>query len=323
MTIRVTEPAPVFFPKEINNIGIINRVAPLDLDNKILEGIYQLLSLESKELNKTGAERAYKGLYDALLGLERFENIKLIEEHDFKVPSKGVFPASVPFEKIDELCRENNVDAIFELSFYDTDASFTFDVVPVNINNPLGVDIKVVEHELKIITNIKTGWRIYDMTSRVLCDEVIMAEKQVSAARGITPLNAFKAISGRKENVYQISSIMGENYAYRIMPYYTRVSRIYYVRGTKNFKIAKRMAQARDWHGAAKLWELELNNKKRKIAARACHNMAIINEIDGDLQSARAWASKAYVDYRNKKSLRYLRIIERRIEKNQLLLLNE
>jgi hypothetical protein len=47
--------------------------------------------------------------------------------------------------------------------------------------------------------------------------------------------------------------------------------------------------------------------------------MAIVNEINGDLNAAMDWASKAYIDYKDKNALRYLRILENRMAKNALL----
>jgi hypothetical protein len=47
--------------------------------------------------------------------------------------------------------------------------------------------------------------------------------------------------------------------------------------------------------------------------------MAIINEINGNLNAAIDWASKSYIDYKDKNALRYLRILENRMAKNALL----
>jgi hypothetical protein len=57
---------------------------------------------------------------------------------------------------------------------------------------------------------------------------------------------------------------------------------------------------------------METLNPKMKIAGRACYNMAIISEIDGDIDTAISWAQKAYSDYRIKPGLRYARILENR-----------
>ena len=56
-----------------------------------------------------------------------------------------------------------------------------------------------------------------------------------------------------------------------------------------------------------------------KIAGRASYNMAIINEINGDLDSALNWAQKSYEDYNNKLAPEYVRILNNRLYKNEVL----
>jgi hypothetical protein len=56
-----------------------------------------------------------------------------------------------------------------------------------------------------------------------------------------------------------------------------------------------------------------------RIAGRACYNMAIINEINGQLDEALGWAQKAWEDYKTRLALRYVRILEDRLYKRDLL----
>ena len=58
------------------------------------------------------------------------------------------------------------------------------------------------------------------------------------------------ALVGRKEAVNQVSNKAGHGYALRIIPYRLRVMRDYYVKGTDNFKIARRKAQVGKWDEA-------------------------------------------------------------------------
>ncbi len=103
------------------------------------------------------------------------------------------------------------------------------------------------------------------------------------------------------------------------MPYRSRVTRDYYVRGTDQFRIARRKAQTGNWDGAAALWQQETDHPKAKVAGRACYNMAIISEINGELDQAIGWAQKAYETYNNKLALRYIQMLERRKIKTEIL----
>ncbi len=318
LTMSVTEPAPVYLPSNIKTIGIIDRSLPSEKNEK-LDKLDKILSAEGKNLDKDGAHEAVVGLFDELINNNRFSQVKIIDNVDVSSPGLGIFPSALSWKTIERICSENNVDAIFALSFYDTDAKIDYKAIPIQIDGPLGIKVPVVEHHATIATLIKTGWRIYDPINKFIQDEHLVNKNVVSKGIGINPVKAIEAIMGRKEDVLQVSNNIGHNYALRILPYKIRVTRHYYVRGTNNFKIAKRRAQTGNWDEAAELWDKEVSNPKRKLAGRACYNMAIINEINGELNTAVEWASKSYTDYKNKMALRYLNVLKYRIERNKQL----
>lgn len=318
MTISVIEPASVYIPSASKKVGIVNRSLPSE-KNKTIDKLDKILSAEGKNMDRDGADKSVIGLFDELVDNNRFSEVKVIDSVDVRSPGSGVFPAALSWDKVAQICSDNKVNILFVLSFYDTDTKVNYQAVPVQLNGPLGVKIPAIEHHATVATVIKTGWRIYDLTHKVIRDEFLVNESVVLKGKGINPLSAVKAVMGRKEAVLQISNNMGHSYALRILPYRVRVSRHYYVRGTDNFKIAKRRAQTGDWDGAAELWDREVINPKRKIAGRACYNMAIINEINGDLDEAVKWASRSYTDYKDKLGLKYLNQLKYRIKRNRQL----
>ena len=314
LTMSVIEPAPVFLSSNIQSIGIINQSMPSE-ENSELDKIDRIFSLEGKELDINGAKESIKGLYDGLVKSNGFKEVKIIEVMNRNI--QGSAPLS--WEMIGQICQNNEVDVIFALSFYDTDATIDYQIIPVEIKTPVGLTVPAVEHHATISTLIKTGWRIYDPVERLILDDYIINDNISLQGVGINPAKAVEAVMQREEAVLQKSNIIGQNYVSRIFPYKVRVSRDYFVRGTDNFIIAKRRAQTGDWDGAAELWETEVSNAKSKVAGRACYNMAIINEINGNLDTAIDWASKSYVDYKNKEAIRYLDVLKRRVIKNNQL----
>lgn len=317
LTLSVTEPAAVFVPKHVHKIGILNRSE--STNNKTIDKIDQVFSIEGFNLDKEAANRVISGLKDEFSKLGNFEKIVMVETDKVSNPGLGIFPSSIPWETVDTICQRNDVDALIVLSFYDTDASVAYDTRTIEKVNAFGIKIPFIEHSATLTTNIKAGFRIYDNPSKAILDEAITNEWNTSIGRGINPAKALEAITGRKESVLQISTQIGENYANRTQPFRIRVWREYYVRGTKNFEIGKRKAQTGDWNGAAEHWNMETNNSNSKIAGRACYNMGIINEINGDLDAAIKWVSKAYVEYKDRNALRYLNILKNRVAKNELL----
>ncbi len=317
LTMSVTEPAPVYLPSEARAVGIIDRSVPSQKSEKSLDVLDKVLSAEGMELDKEGAASALLGLQVALAANPRFETVRHIEADGLGSPGLAVFPSALPWSIIEQLCSENGVDVIYALAFYDTDTKVDYQAVPVELTGPLGIRVPAIEHQATMATLIQTGWRIYDPINRVIQDEWRVDEQVISSGAGINPVKAIEAVTGRKEAVLDVSNAMGGDYALRIIPYSRRVSRSYYVRGTDNFRTARRRAQTGDWEGAADLWELELSNPKRKVAGRANYNMAIISEINGQLDAAVEWASRAYADYRDRRALRYLNILNNRMARNE------
>jgi hypothetical protein len=116
-----------------------------------------------------------------------------------------------------------------------------------------------------------------------------------------------------------VGSNAGEAYAYSVIPQWLRVSREYFVRGNDQFKVARRRAESGNWDGAGDIWNEQTRAAKSKVAGRACYNMAIISEINGDLDGAISWAQKSYEDYNIKLALRYVRVLRDRKVRNSIL----
>ncbi len=315
---NVLEPAPVTLSPEIKKVGVINRSVPTDA-TKVFDVIDKALTLEGVNLDKDGAEQAIKGLSAELLNNGRFNEIKTLTDIDFRTPSLGIFPVPLSWEITDRICRETGTDALFALEYYDTDTRLRYSTRDGKTKKVLGLEIPAIVHQADMETIVKTGWRIYDPANQVIADEYNHLQSVVFSGTGVTPLVAVAALVGRKEAMIEVSNKAGHSYALRLIPFELRVKRDYFVKGTYNFKIAKRKAQVGKWNEAAELWELETTNPKRKVAGRATYNMAIINEINGNLDMALQWAQKAWEYFKIRQALKYVRILENRMYKNEIL----
>ena len=312
LTMGAAEPARIAIPSDVMKIGIINRSVPSE-GNKTIDQIDKILSLEGLKLDKEGAESAVAGVQDELTRFVRYDEVVILDNIDVQRKGLGVFPAALSWEDVNRICEENDVDLLISLEFYDTDTKADLQAELVEVPNSFGIKAKVPHTKITLNTVIKNGWRVYYPPTKDILDEVASNNYVTSSGHGINPVKAMEAIIGRKEAVLQNSTYIGNLYGLDTRAKSRRVTRDYFVSGTDNFVVAKRRAQTGDWQGAAELWEQEVNNPKGKIAGRACYNMAIISEINGDLDTAMDWASKSYADYRTKEALYYINILRNRM----------
>ncbi|NLR67926.1 hypothetical protein HGH92_26715 [Chitinophaga varians] len=315
--LNVLKPAPVTIPAYVKSAGVVNRTT-INPQNKAIDVVDRIFSLEGAQLDKEGAQSSVGGLADELRKNNRFNEVKALGELDLTTNAPGLFSAPLSWETVDKICREYQVDALFSLELFDTDSKISYAAIPVSLKTPFG-NVPGIEHRASMLTSVKTGWRIYDPAGRNILDEFALNRDLTFSGRGINPVAAAGALINRKEAVKTVGIQAGQNYGMRIIPYRTRVTRDYYVKGTDNFRIARRKAQTGNWDGAAVLWKKETTNPDRTVAGRACYNMAIICEINGELDLAIKWSQKAYEEYNNRLALNYIRLLKNRKAGNEVL----
>ena len=308
--ISVLQPAPVTLPPYIKNVIVVNRTA-VSAKSKIFNVVEKAVSLETPGLDKDGSLATITGLADELKKNNRFGEVDLLTDTNLSTDVPGLFPSPLPWDSVEKYCNENNADALFSLELFDTHSNIDYSVNKTMTKTVLG-NVPLLEQTANMNTIVKAGWRIYDVRAKNILDEAAISRNITYHATGMNPLLAAKALTERKEAVKEVGNSTGHAYAFRIIPLWTRVTRDYYVRGNNNFKMATRKARTGNWDGSAKLWEAETNNPKSKIAGRACYNMAIISEINGDIDTAIDWAQKSYENYGIRLALNYLNILKAR-----------
>lgn len=316
MSLSVQEPAPVTLSPNVKNIAVINR--SVAEKKKALDVIDKVFTLEGANLDKEGSEATSESLVNELAASKRFNEVNIIKYKGAGTNNPGGYPSPLDWKSVQDICQANHADVLFSLELFDTDSKIAYSALPVKINTPLG-NIPAVHQEAAMTTSVKAGWRIYDPNNKMILDESAIARQLVFRGSGINPVLAAKALIERKEAVRQVGAKAGAAYAYSVIPVWLRVSREYYVRGNYNFKIARRKAESGNWDGAAQIWNNETKAAKRKVAGRACYNMAIISEINGNLDEAIKWAQQSYEDYNVKMALRYIRVLENRKVNNNIL----
>lgn len=312
----VLEPAPVTIPPTIKNVIVVNRTK-VSSKSKVYDAVDKIVTLEGARLDKEASEQVIIGLTDELKKNSRFDEVKMLMNPDITTNVPGGFPAPLSWDIVEKYGNDNNADALFSLELFDTDTKVDYSVYKTNVKTPFG-NVPTLMQQANMHTLVKAGWRIYDIKDHEILDEAAVSKSLIYHGKGINPLLAAQALIDRKEAVKEAGNIAGHAFALRIIPLWARVSRDYYVRGNNNFKIAKRMARTGNWDGAAKLWQQETSNANRKIAGRACYNMAIISEINGDINGAIQWAAQSYENYNIHLALDYINILKYRQANDEL-----
>ena len=318
-TLSALEPASVDLATSITKIGVINE-SNTSARSTYKTRIEQILSTKDQQLQKDGIDAAISGLFDELVKDQRFDTVQLIETKINNSMGLGDLADNIAWDEIKEICDVYGVDAIFSLAYYEADTQISVKKKKIEEQNMLRQYVKVAGHEITLETLIENGWRIYDPYNEMVIDELVFNDQITSTGTGSNEMDAFYDMSDRREAVLDQSKNAGSSYGLRLLPQEQEVIRDYYVRGSEKLVEAKHLILEDNWEAAASLWEQEVSNENVKIKAKACHNMAFYNEMNGKYQAALDWAIKASEHDADKAILAYKEALQERIANTKIAL---
>jgi hypothetical protein len=121
------------------------------------------------------------------------------------------------------------------------------------------------------------------------------------------------------EAIIEAGKATAEKYACRIAPHWTTEERIIYYRNNRKIRNGYECFVQNDLEGAIKAWDKLYTIGTRPLAATAAYNIALVYEIQDNLDSCESWLTKSIKLKRYKQSQRYLeRIMDRKLERMKL-----
>jgi len=144
------------------------------------------------------------------------------------------------------------------------------------------------------IVTVNAFWTVFDLKEMKLIryfqkNDTIIWNSYYSP--GIPP---FKMVPPRRDAVLNASDMVGTSFAEYLSPHWINVERFYYISGHVELKKTDQLIKDGDWLGAAKIWKSEVDNQNKSISAKCMFNLAVANEMQGDLDSALDWAVRSY-----------------------------
>ncbi|HBF88772.1 MAG TPA: hypothetical protein DDX39_09035 [Bacteroidales bacterium] len=316
LSVQILVPAEITVPSNLKKIVVINRSLPAKEArvNNIVEGV---LTGEGIQVDREASYKCLDGMANVIVNSPRYE-IVVPQNLDLRGTGTSVFPEPLEWKTVAEICKENGADALVALETFDSNSGLRYESQEKTktVNNQT---IKYIEHMALMDIDIEAGWRIYDPAKKEIIDQNKFIDGQGWKGVGENKDNAFKNLPAKRACISDAGYYAGQQYGYRISPVWVWVPRSYYSRGHDDFKDAKYKARAKEWDRFAEICQRHVADADMKIAGRACYNMALVNEIQGNLETALEWATKAYSDFHLKNARDYINNLKDRIYDQQKL----
>jgi hypothetical protein len=299
-------PADITFPTYVNTLLLVDRT---QFNNSMLNIAEGVLTGEMPGADKAAAQEAITSLQSTLQSSPRFKVVRASETLQGNSVTQA-FPDALSWNQVDGLCSKFKAEAIVALEIFDSNFIVTKGQRKKKKTveeNGVKKEIEVDEYYAEGVANTKIGIRLYDPKAKSIIDQQLLSKARTWQATGNSITDAVSKLIRKTDATFAVSRMAGQDYAYKIAPMPVQLSREYYGKGKKLKAVANgaRRAEVNDWKGALTTWETSLKGAQPKDASRLCYNIAVAYEVLGDMDNAKKYAAKAYVDYGNKKAKSY------------------
>lgn len=268
------KPGDFTVPVSVKSLAVVSRC---DLDSA-----YKLtlqVSGRRRDFNNDSimAKQVVLGCSDALLESPRFKLFNPIIhrnlEQDFNTP-----PAKIPWDAVRVIAGDPPVDGVLALEGGVMRDTVTYRLLDGWFNS----------WQYRVI--VKTFWRMYDLSdfqSKEFSFTDTMAY-DIDSPADFTSSPDMK-ISCVKDAMYE----SGNQTAKRLAPWWTSFERYYFSTGPLNFLNGAEFLKKAQWQESAEIWRTYTESKHKKIAAKACFNMALTCEMANKIPAAFEWLKKS------------------------------
>lgn len=143
------------------------------------------------------------------------------------------------------------------------------------------------------VVHILSGWNFYDLKKQKL----IYSHLKADTIKWIEPVYnviiAKRILPSRRDAVLNAADIAGNQFAEFLVPHWLEVERMYYKFGQGDLKSANSLVKQNLWMEAAAIYRKNTKMRNNKTASKCMFNMALVCELNGDIEAAVDWVAKS------------------------------
>lgn len=302
LVINVKHPAQIDIPADLDSIVIVDRTGiEKGKGRQFATGVEAVFSGEPIGGDKYGVKSCKTELVKIISNNDRLTLVSF-DIPELYIKSFNEIQRPLLKTEVDSICKQYGADGVLALEYFD---SYRVVVNPNMNTNTTAQNQKVAQ--------VTTQWRLYYMETSTIVDY------KEYTTRG----THYQAVSGVGTGQYKAIANAGmeaaDLFVKRIVPSYYRESRIYFKGGTKELRMAGKSMRNTLFEQAKNYYLMMIDiETDQKILGRASFNLALIYEIEENLQVALNYANQA-MQAGVKEAPRYVNILKQRINEQPLI----
>lgn len=296
LNIENSKPAPNELPDDIQSITILNR----SMNNQFLnhnEDSLQIYfyrkgyQLSTYVLDSLAADTTIQALAQLLFESGRYDVVVPLARNIHRKISYNLVPDTLSPDTVRKICHDYNTDALLVMEKFTTKAmaDYTSEVNKDAYNS--------TAYYASLDLKYEAVFRLYKPEQKSFLKSIRLADTIYWESADYSQERLFRNLPTIKKALISSGIKVALDMDNQLSPNWVSEKRGYFLLKKKNDEGQKYM-QENNLSEAAKYWTLMSQSTKNKTRAKAEYNMALINELNGDLDKAIEWGLKSfYSDY--------------------------
>lgn len=314
LTIENARPTKDELPSDIQSITLMNRSINDQFQNYQEDSLQMYFYRNGYQLSKIvldmeASDTTILALANLLIESGRYDVVVPVERNIRRDSTYDVLPDTLDAELVGKICRKYNTDAlmVMERFYTKTMADYTSErysdlTTGYNYSYYASLDLKYGAH-----------FRIYKPGNKPLFKEIELVDTIYWESADYTQERLLSKLPTIKQALINAAIKVALDVDSKISPSWIPEKRGYFLFHSSNDR-GQQLMNENNYEEAGKWWAELAASKNKKIRSKAEYNLALVNELNGDIDAAIDWCLKSYYSQYRYQTEVYLKKLQARKE---------
>ncbi len=312
LTIENSQPAIAELSNDVQSITLMNRSMNNQFQNHREDSLQMYFyrkgfQLSSIVLDSTAADTTIRALAALMFDSGRYDIVVPNELNLKRNVSYEILPDTLNPDQVSEICKKFNTDALMVLERFSTKTMADFSAEKYQDANAELVNSYYATLDLKY----DAFFRIYKPGEKTLLKEIAISDTIYWESADYTQKGLFGKLPSVKQALINAGIKVALDVDSKVSPSWITEKRGYFLFKNKDDR-GQQFMNENNYEEAGKYWAFMAKSTNKNVRSKAEYNLALINELNGDLDKAIEYGLKSfYSQYRLQTEI-YLKKLEAR-----------
>jgi hypothetical protein len=312
LTIENIQPAKEELSPDIQSITLMNRSMSSQFQNHREDSLQMYFyskgfQLSNIVLDSAAADTTIRALASLMFESGRYDVVVPLERNFKRSLSFEILPDTLSSAQVGEICTNFKTDALIVLERFSTKTMADYSAERY-LDGATG---NVYSYNATLDLKYDAFFRIYKPGIKTLVKEIAVSDTIYWESVDNSQAGLFSKLPTVKQALINAGIKVALDVDSKLSPTWIPEKRGYFLFKNKN-DLGQKFMNENKYDEAGQYWAKMALSKDKKIRSKAEYNLALINELNGDLDKAIEFGLKSFYSYYRFQTQTYLKKLEAR-----------